>query len=147
MREHHIMRMAIMSEEMRYRELKVWQKGMDLVEDVYHLTAGFPRTEAFGMTTQLRRAACSIPMKLAEGSCRGTRRDYANFVATATGSAGELDTGLLLAVRLGLAKEESVAPALRRVAEVGRMLRVLRTRLLGPPRGGSSSLIPLPSSP
>jgi four helix bundle protein len=137
-----------MSDEMRYRQLRVWQRGLDLVEQVYRLTSSFPRDELFGMTSQLRRAANSIPMNVAEGNCRGTRRDYAHFVSMATGSVGELDTGLLISVRLGYANEESVRPILKEVAELGRMLRVLRTRLLEPPpKGGSSSLIPHPSSP
>jgi four helix bundle protein len=136
-----------MSDAMRYRQLIVWQKGMDLVEEVYRVTAGFPRNEVFGMTAQLRRAAYSIPMNVAEGNCRGTRRDYANFVSIATGSAGELDTGISIAVRLGYLSPQLAAPILTRTSELGRMLRVLRKRLLGNAPGGSpSSLIPHPSS-
>jgi four helix bundle protein len=135
-----------MGEVMRYRELIVWQKGMDIVEEVYRITAGFPRNELFGLTAQLRRAAYSIPMNVAEGSCRATRRDYANFVSIATGSVGELDTGVRIAVRLGYLSPDLAEPILDRAAEVGRMLRVLRRRLIEPPAGGSSSLIPHPSS-
>jgi four helix bundle protein len=136
-----------MSEEMRYRQLRVWQKGMDLVEEIYRLTSTFPKEELFGITSQLRRAANGVPMTIAEGNCRGSRRDYAHFVSIATGSVGELDTALLICVRLGYAKQEAVLPLLERVAELGRMLRVLRTKLLKPPPDrGSSSLIPHPSS-
>jgi four helix bundle protein len=138
---------VFMGEELRYRQLKVWQKGMDLAVQVHRLTMGFPRDERFGLTSQLRRAATSVPMNIAEGSCRGTRRDYAGFVAIATGSLGELDTGLLLAIRLGYLEPSGAEAVLELAAEIGRMLRVLRSRLLAPPDGGTSSLIPHPSSP
>jgi four helix bundle protein len=117
------------AEHGKYRDLMVCQKAMDLVEAVHRVTRGFPPDEKFGLTAQLRRAASSIPMNIAEGNCRGTRRDYAQFVSIATGSVGEVDTGLLIAIRPGYATEAEAKPSLDLVTEVAKMLRALRRRL------------------
>ena len=120
------------AEQARYRDLKVWQRGMDLVEEVYRLTAAFPREERYGLTSQLRRAASAIPMNIAEGSCRSTRRDYASFISIAMGSAGELETGILIAIRLRFVTPADATPLMDMISHLGRMLRSLRTRLLIP---------------
>jgi four helix bundle protein len=115
-----------------YRELKVWQQGMNLAEMCFHLTRPFPREEQFGMTSQIRRSAASIPANIAEGYGRGHRNEYCQFLRIAQGSLNELETHLLLSVRVGLTSEETVTPVLECCNEIGRMLGAL-VRSLRPP--------------
>jgi four helix bundle protein len=116
-----------------HRDLKVWQKGMDLAEEAYRLARLIPKAEEYRLTSQLLRAAASVPANIAEGHARGTRKDYANFVNIARGSLAETETFLLLAVRAGLLKEEQAETALSLTHELGRMLTVLRQRLNADP--------------
>jgi four helix bundle protein len=113
-----------------YRDLDTWKQGMDLVERCYRVTGDFPRSELYGITTQLRRAAVSIPSNVAEGHCRRhSTKAYANHVSIALGSHGELETCIELACRLGfLAKHE--APGLQMASDsVGRLLSGLHRSL------------------
>jgi len=87
-----------MNEGGDYRSLIVWQKSIALVRLVYQLTAQFPAEEKFGLTSQMRRAAVSIPSNIAEGQARRTTGDYIRFVSTAEGSLAELDTQLTIAL-------------------------------------------------
>jgi len=116
-----------------YRDLIVWQKAMDLCVEVYRLSASFPRDERFGLTSQIRRSAYSVPANIAEGNARGTRRDYAHFDSVARGSLAGTETFLLLAVRLGFASRPRIAPVLALATEIGKMLNALRTRLSDSP--------------
>jgi len=109
-----------------YRDLKVWQKGMELAEEVYRLGQHMPKTEEYRLTDQLLRAATSVPANIAEGRARGTRRDYASFISVARGSVAEAETFLLLSVRVKLLSEQQVASALALTDELGKMLKVLR---------------------
>ena len=84
-----------------YRDLEAWKQGMDLVEQCYRLTASFPKGEQYALTSQLRRAAISVPSNLAEGHCRRSTKAYANHVSIALGSHAELETCIELASRLG----------------------------------------------
>jgi four helix bundle protein len=112
-----------------YRDLIVWQKSMDLAAQVYALTASFPKSEEYRLTSQMTRAAVSIPANIAEGSMRGSRKDYARFVAVARGSAAELSTFLMLAVRIQVGVESDIKSALLLCEEIGRMLTALHGRL------------------
>jgi four helix bundle protein len=96
----------------------VWQKGMELVELVYPLTRGFPAEERFRLVNQATRAAVAIPANLAEGHARGTRRDYAQFVAIARGSLMELETYVMIAQRLGYASQPPLTDSLERITEL-----------------------------
>jgi len=90
-----------------YRDLRVWQSGYELTLELHRLTKKFPKEETFGLTSQMRRAAASIPANIAEGYERNHRKEYLQFLHIAKGSLGELDTYLLLARDLGyLAIEE-----------------------------------------
>ena len=109
-----------------YRELEVWQRSMDLVEAVYRLTNEFPAEEKFGLTSQLRRAAVSIPANIAEGYGRVHRGDYLRHLSIAKGSLMEVETHLIIAVRLKFASREKVAESWRLSQQVGKML----TRLI-----------------
>jgi four helix bundle protein len=112
-----------------YRKLKVWQEGRLLVRETYRATSGFPKSEMYGLTSQVRRAAVGIPSAIAEGSGRGTQRDYARYVGYAVGSACELETQLILAEDLGLLGAEAAAALLDRVIRVRKMAVRFRQRL------------------
>lgn len=84
-----------------YKELKVWQKSVDLAVRIYEITHGFPKEEQYGLTSQIRRCAVSIPSNLAEGSGRNTKADFNNFFGISYGSSCELDTQLIIANRAG----------------------------------------------
>ena len=105
-----------------FKDLIAWQKSMDLVESVYRLSAEFPAVERFGLTSQLRRAAVSIPASIAEGYGRTTRVEYVRFLDIARGSANEVETQLLIAVRLLFAPRAEAQRALDLCLEVQRIL-------------------------
>jgi four helix bundle protein len=105
-----------------YRELIVWQKAMDLVVVIYGLTRSFPREELFGLTSQVRKAAVSIPSNIAEGQGRDTVPDFLHFLAVARGSLQEMETRVLLGERLGYLSSDQSGAALTVSAEVGRLL-------------------------
>ena len=109
-----------------YRELDVWKEAMDLVEAVYLLTAEFPSSERFGLSTQLQRAAVSIVANIAEGYGRSHRGDYLHHLSISRGSLMEVETHLTLAVRLKLVPRSNVLTAWRHSQKVGQML----TRLI-----------------
>ena len=89
-----------------HKDLIVWQKSMDLVVQIYELTSKFPKSELFGITSQMRRAAISIPSNIAEGWGRKSTKEYQQFMSIAYGSALELETQLILAKRLKLAEKQ-----------------------------------------
>ena len=113
-----------------YRDLKVWQSAMQLAESVYRITAPFPSHETYGLTSQLRRAAVSIPSNLAEGHARSTTRDYLRFVGIAQGSLAEAETQIELARRLGYVPTDDLRTMLEQTNELGRMLHGLRSALI-----------------
>jgi four helix bundle protein len=108
-----------------YTELKVWQKSMDLVESIYTLTASFPADERFGLSKQMRRASISVPSNIAEGYGREQKGYIAQFLRIALGSSRELETQLMIGVRLKFATQEQSAIARLQCDEVGKMLRGL----------------------
>jgi len=83
-----------------YKELIVWQKSIELVVAVYDLTAQFPKEEIYGLTSQMRRSAVSIPSNIAEGRSRGTKKDFTQFLRISYGSGAELETQIIIAKRL-----------------------------------------------
>ena len=87
-----------------YRNLIVWQKSIELVKLIYQMTRDFPKEEAYGLTSQMRRAAVSIPSNIAEGSRRGSRKDFRSFLLNAFGSGAELETQVVIAKKLSLGK-------------------------------------------
>ncbi len=112
-----------------HRDLIVWQKAMDLTALIYVLTEKLPKSEAFGLSSQMQRAAISIAANIAEGNARGSRKDYARFIAISRGSAVELETLIEVAVRVGRFDAATVAPVLKLTDEVCRMLFSLRSKL------------------
>jgi four helix bundle protein len=113
-----------------HRDLVVWQKAMDLAVEIYRLVKNLPREETYGLVSQMTRAAASVPANIAEGHARGTARDYANFLAIARGSLVELETYLLLAVRIGYLQRPQAQVAEGLAAEACKMLNSLRRKLL-----------------
>ncbi|HZT50075.1 MAG TPA: four helix bundle protein [Hyphomicrobiaceae bacterium] len=116
-----------------YRDLVVWQKAMRLGAEAYRLSRLLPKAEEYRLTSQLLRAAASVPANIAEGHARGTRKDYAHFISIARGSLAETETILLLLVDVELLSNERVQAALALSAEIGRMLNGLPARLRDQP--------------
>lgn len=115
-----------------YRDLRVWQAAMDLAVLTYQISKTFPREEMFGLTSQARRAAGSVAANIAEGYGRGTRPAYISFLRISQGSLKELETHMMLAVRVGIAAPEAVERLLTEADSLGRMLRALLKTLTVP---------------
>src|SRR5689334_20011421 len=92
-----------------FRDLKVWQLGMEIVEHAYHLTSAFPKDELYGLTSQLRRAAVSVPANIAEGHARAFTKEYQRHLSIAVGSLAEVETYLELCVRLQYGTRDAIA--------------------------------------
>jgi four helix bundle protein len=105
-----------------YRDLIVWQEAMDIAADVYLLTRAFPREEMFGMTSQMRRSAASIPANIAEGFGRAQRRTFVQYLRIAQGSLKELETHTLLCGRVGLLSTAQSADMESRYSRLGKRL-------------------------
>jgi four helix bundle protein len=112
--------MKIMLES--YRDLKVWQKAIDMVVGCYEISRRFPKDEIYGLTSQLRRAAVSVPVNIAEGYGRGSRKEYLQFLTIAQGSLKEVETHLIIAQRLDYLTQAQLKIALTRSDEIGKML-------------------------
>ncbi|MFK8287990.1 four helix bundle protein [Capnocytophaga canimorsus] len=102
-----------------YKELVVWQKSMDLVKRVYEVTRLFPEEEKFGLTSQIRRSAVSIPSNIAEGWGRGSLRSCLNFLRIAQGSLFELETQIYIAKGLGFSSDSHIEEL---ISEIGKMI-------------------------
>ncbi|WP_339756398.1 four helix bundle protein [uncultured Winogradskyella sp.] len=105
----------------RFEELKIWQKAMDITENCYRVSENFPKEEKYGLTSQLRRSAVSIPSNISEGAGRNTNGEFKQFLGIANGSSFELLTQLYLSKRLNLITEEKVRPIINEILEVTRM--------------------------
>lgn len=112
-----------------YKELIVWQKAMQLVEEVFILTDTFPKSEIYGIISQMRRAAISIPSNIAEGYGRKSAKEYSQFYSIAYGSALELETQIIIAKRLGLANVNRFKKSEDLLEEVLKMLNVMTSRM------------------
>lgn len=120
-----------MGEIQSYRDLRVWQVGMDLTFEIYHLTKTFPADELYGLTSQIRRAVISIPANIAEGHPRG-RKEYLRFLQIAKGSLTELETHLMISQRVGIVSETKLNSILQTTEQLGRMITKLRNALRDP---------------
>jgi len=114
-----------------YRDLLVWQKAMDLAAQAYRLIESFPKHEEFGLKSQIRRAATSIPANIAEGHGRDHLGDYLRHLSVAKGSLAELETHILLSNRLGYLPDAQTKEVLQPADEIGRMLTGLSAKLRG----------------
>lgn len=113
----------------KIKELKIWQKSMDLVVDVYKSTEKFPDQEKFGLTSQIRRSAVSIPSNISEGAGRNSSKEFNNFIGIANGSSFELQTQLILSNRLGLIRSEETEKLLEVIDELQKMSVGFQKRL------------------
>ncbi len=114
-----------------YRELVAWQKSMKFVAEAYRLTTKFPTHELYGLVSQLRRSAISIPSNIAEGQGRRSTGEFRHFLGIARGSLLEVETQILLAAELGYVEAAESESLLRKSAEVGRILNGLMNALEG----------------
>jgi len=108
-----------------YKDLKVWQKSYQLCLDIYKITKGFPKEERYGLTSQTRRAAVSVPSNIAEGYGRKTTPEYIRSLYVAHGSSCELETQILLTGDLGYINSELLKKVQKDIEEVERMLKAL----------------------
>jgi four helix bundle protein len=121
-----------------YRELIAWQKAMDLVEGVYRATYGWPKEDLYGLSSQVRRAAVSVPANVAEGQGRESAKEFLRHVTIADGSLHEIETLLMVAQRLDYVDAPTCETLLRQAAEVGRLLHGLKRALRVPDNGPSA---------
>ena len=123
-----------------FRDLRVWRRAHEFVLEVYRISAEFPREEMFGLTSQLRRAATSVPANIAEGAKRVGARDYARFQNIAEGSASETQYLLLLGQELGYVEASRIQAVLAESSEIMKMLAGLRRKVEQAGRGSVSSV-------
>jgi four helix bundle protein len=108
-----------------YKELEVWKRSVALTTELYKLTSRFPDAERYGLTSQIRRAATSIPANIAEGWGRGSTGEYVQFLTVARGSLMEVETHLIVACNLQLLSALALAPLSKEIEEIGKMLNAL----------------------
>ena len=112
-----------------YTELLVWQKAMELTAEVYRIVKMLPKEELFALSDQMRRAAVSIPSNIAEGQARTSTREFLQFLSIAKGSKAELETQLILCVKVGYLANSDITVAMQLGQEVGKMLNALMKTL------------------
>jgi four helix bundle protein len=112
-----------------YKDLDVWKKSIQLVKDVYNITDSFPEKERFGLISQIRRSAISIPSNIAEGKARQYKKEYIHFLYIALGSCSELETQLIISKELGFIGKSKINIFLEEVDHISRMIRSLTIKL------------------
>ena len=112
-----------------YQDLVVWQRSMDLAEEVYRLARMLPKKELLELSSQMRRAAVSIPSNIAEGHDRKSSKEFIHFLTVARGSRSELETQLAICVRVGYLSESDISSAIALLREIGKMLNALIAKL------------------
>jgi four helix bundle protein len=117
-----------------FRDLVVWQKAIDLVTEIYRVTQQFPKEEMFGLISQLRRAAVSVPSNIAEGQGRLTEKEFRQFLGNARGSLSEVDTQIIISKNLGYLDESDFKKLSTMIAEVGRVLNGLISSVISEKR-------------
>ena len=111
------------------KELKIWNKAIDLTVDVYKATSSFPSDERFGLISQSRRSAVSIPSNIAEGAGRNSKKEFSNFLGIANGSSYELQTQLVISNRLSLLSDDLLSNLLSKIDELQKMNYALQQML------------------
>ena len=112
-----------------FKDLIVWQKSMTLASEIYQLAKKLPKEELFALSNQMRRAAISIPSNIAEGQGRNSSKEYIQFLAIAKGSKAELETQLLLCVRINYLENADIESAISLINEIGKMLNALQNSI------------------
>ena len=113
-----------------YKKIDVWKRSYEFSKEIYGITSSFPDEEKFGLASQVRRAAVSIPINIAEGSGRNSRKDFANFIQIAIGSASEVECELLLSKDLNFIDDENFSGLCKEIIEIRKMLISFRKTLL-----------------
>ena len=111
------------------KELKIWNKAMDLSVEVYKATSGFPREEIYGLTSQIKRSAISIPSNIAEGAGRNSNKEFIHFLGIANGSSYELQTQLIISNKLNLISNETLESLLKPIEEIQKMTYTFQNTL------------------
>ena len=114
---------------LHYKDLIVWQKAMELTTEIYRLTKKLPKDELYALTNQLRRAAVSISSNIAEGNARFSTKEYLRFLSIARGSTAEVETQILICLKLNYLSQEDIASAVSLLDETGRMLNSMIKKL------------------
>jgi len=122
-----------------FRDLVVWPKAMDLVTEIYRVTQKFPKEEIFGLISQLRRAAVSVPSNIAEGQGRLTEKEFRQFLGNARGSLAEVETQIIIAKNLGFLDDPDFDNLSTMIAEVGRVLNGLLASVISEKRAPRDS--------
>ena len=112
-----------------YKELQVWQKAMDLVVEIYKISKLLPKEETYGISDQIRRSAVSIPSNIAEGQSRNSTKEFIQFLSIARGSLAELETQLLICIKVNMLSEDNITEAQNITTEVGKMIKGLMNKL------------------
>ena len=112
-----------------YKELKVWQKSIDLAADIYEITKYFPKEEIYGLTSQIRRSSVSIASNIAEGAGRNSVKDFNNFLGISYGSSCELDTQLIVAQKISLIDDPILNATQKKIDEIQKMIWSLKKSL------------------
>ena len=124
---------------LHYKDLQIWQRGMILTKTIYRLTAAFPAHERFGLASQMRRAAVSVPSNIAEGQARRGTKEFVQFLSLASGSLAELETQLLLSFDLRYTQRPDVASAGRDIGEIQKMIAAIQRKLAARMDSGGKS--------
>src|SRR5690606_38920808 len=118
-----------------HQDLEVWEKAIVLVSDIYRITKSFPKEEVYGLTSQIRRSAISLPSNIAEGAARQSNKEFIQFLYIASGSCAELDTQLIVAMNIGYLSKNEYNDIIKNVEEIGKMINGLinyRKRIQNP---------------
>jgi len=115
-----------------FRDLRVWQAGIDLVRQVYELTSKLPRSEVYGLASQMQRAAVSIPSNIAEGHARESTKEYLQHLSIAQASFAELETQIEIGKQLKYISEDNASRLIEKISSLGRQLFALRNALTNP---------------
>lgn len=127
--EEYITELEEEGESRPHQNLDVWKRSLSFVKKVYELTNDFPENEEYGLSSQIRRAASSVPSNIAEGAARNTENEFLNFLHMAQGSNSEIETQLLIASQLGFVEEDELKKLLKTNGEISRMIVGLQNSL------------------
>ena len=112
-----------------HKDLDVWKKSIELVTDIYHLTNDFPKEEIYGITSQIRRAAVSIPSNIAEGAARSSKKEFSHFLSISLGSLAELETQVIISKKLNIISEDNFKLLINNLTTIRKMLLGLKKSL------------------
>ena len=112
-----------------YKDLNIWKRSIGVVEDIYKITKNFPKEEIYGLTSQLRKSAVSIPSNIAEGFARFHNKEYRQFLFISLGSCAELSTQIIIALRLGYFENKKADQLLKEIDEISKMTMSLIKKL------------------